>query len=82
MLFFFSATKRSRRLVSGLFFNTGRERDRERERAKGKKMYKILKSHLGENRKEIKVKVEKQKRTKEKHDFVNTVSMNKTQKGA
>ena len=60
-------------------FLTQAEREREGKR---KKMYKILKSHLGENRKEIKVKVEKQKRTKEKHDFVNTVSMNKTQKGA
>ena len=62
-------------------FLTQAERERERE-GKRKKMYKILKSHLGENRKEIKVKLEKQKRTKEKHDFVNTVSMNKTQKGA
>ena len=60
-------------------FLTQAEREREGKR---KKMYKILKSHLGENRKEIKVKLEKQKRTKEKHDFVNTVSMNKTQKGA
>ena len=60
-------------------FLTQAEREREGNR---KKMYKILKSHLGENRKEIKVKLEKQKRTKEKHDFVNTVSMNKTQKGA
>lgn len=56
--------------------------ERERERGQKEKMYKILKSHLGENRKEIKVKLEKQKRTKEKHDFVNTVPMNKTQKGA